>query len=167
MILEEVTQSVLAIAATAMILTLFLRMVAVALKAVADGNPEKDSRRGWCVSVLACYREGGCAYELCHLWEKRQAAGFMYVPDGPAVFPAVSAGSCCGRLSDGKIRIETVPVLWRPCQNPEAQGRQVLRGLLQLRGQRWCCLGERLAQYTLCCTGTGCKALECPKGGRF
>lgn len=38
MILEEVTQSVLAIAATAMILTLFLRMVAVALKAVADGN---------------------------------------------------------------------------------------------------------------------------------
>lgn len=38
MILEEVTQSVLAIAATAMILTLFLRMVAVAMKAVADGN---------------------------------------------------------------------------------------------------------------------------------
>lgn len=38
MILEEVTQSVLAIVATAMILTLFLRMVAVALKAVADGN---------------------------------------------------------------------------------------------------------------------------------
>lgn len=38
MILEEVMQSVLAIAATAMILTLFLRMVAVALKAVADGN---------------------------------------------------------------------------------------------------------------------------------
>lgn len=38
MILEEVTQSVLAIAATAVILTLFLRMVAVALKAVADGN---------------------------------------------------------------------------------------------------------------------------------
>lgn len=38
MVLEEVTQSVLAIAATAMILTLFLRMVAVALKAVADGN---------------------------------------------------------------------------------------------------------------------------------
>lgn len=38
MILEEFTQSVLAIAATAMILTLFLRMVAVALKAVADGN---------------------------------------------------------------------------------------------------------------------------------
>lgn len=38
MILEEVTQSVLAIAATAMILTLSLRMVAVALKAVADGN---------------------------------------------------------------------------------------------------------------------------------
>lgn len=38
MILEEVTQSVLAIAATAMILTLFLRMVAVALKAVANGN---------------------------------------------------------------------------------------------------------------------------------
>lgn len=38
MILEEVTQSVLAIAATSMILTLFLRMVAVALKAVADGN---------------------------------------------------------------------------------------------------------------------------------
>lgn len=38
MILEEVAQSVLAIVATAMILTLFLRMVAVALKAVADGN---------------------------------------------------------------------------------------------------------------------------------
>ncbi len=38
MILEEVTQSVLAIAATAMILTLFLRMVTVALKAVAEGN---------------------------------------------------------------------------------------------------------------------------------
>ena len=38
MILEEVTQSVMAIAATAVILTLFLRMVAVALKAVADGN---------------------------------------------------------------------------------------------------------------------------------
>ena len=102
MILEEFTQSVLAIAATAMILTLFLRMV------------------------------------------------------------AVSAGSCCGRLSDGKTRIETVPVLWRLCQNPEAQGRQVLRGLLRLWGQRWCCLGERLARYTLCCTGAGCKALERP-----
>lgn len=38
MILEEVTQRVLAIVATAVILTLFLRMVAVALKAVADGN---------------------------------------------------------------------------------------------------------------------------------
>lgn len=38
MILEEVTQSVLAITATAMILTLFLRMVTVALKAVAEGN---------------------------------------------------------------------------------------------------------------------------------
>lgn len=38
MILEEVTQSVLTIVATAVILTLFLRMVAVALKAVADGN---------------------------------------------------------------------------------------------------------------------------------
>ena len=38
MILDEVTQSVMAIAATAVILTLFLRMVAVALKAVADGN---------------------------------------------------------------------------------------------------------------------------------
>lgn len=36
MILEEVTQIVLAIAATAMILTLFLRMVAAALKAVAE-----------------------------------------------------------------------------------------------------------------------------------
>lgn len=38
MILEEVTQSILAIVATALILTAFLRMVAVALKAVADGN---------------------------------------------------------------------------------------------------------------------------------
>lgn len=38
MILEEVTQSVLAIVATAVILTLFLRMVAVALKAVAEGD---------------------------------------------------------------------------------------------------------------------------------
>lgn len=38
MILEEVAQSVLAIVATAMILTLFLRMVTVALKAVAEGN---------------------------------------------------------------------------------------------------------------------------------
>lgn len=38
MILEEVAQSVLAIVATALILTAFLRMVAVALKAVADGN---------------------------------------------------------------------------------------------------------------------------------
>lgn len=24
-------------------------------------------------------------------------------------------------MSDGKYRIETVPVLWRFCQNPEAQ----------------------------------------------
>ncbi len=38
MILEEVTQSVLAIVATAVILTLFLRMVAVALKSVAEGD---------------------------------------------------------------------------------------------------------------------------------
>lgn len=38
MILEEVTQSVLAIVATAVILTLFLRMVAVALNAVAEGD---------------------------------------------------------------------------------------------------------------------------------
>jgi len=38
MILEEVTQSVLAIVATAVILTLFLRMVAVALKAVVEGD---------------------------------------------------------------------------------------------------------------------------------
>ena len=38
MILEEVTQSVLAIVATAVILTLFLRMVAVALEAVAEGD---------------------------------------------------------------------------------------------------------------------------------
>lgn len=92
--------------------------------------------------------------------KKWQTYGRGNVRDGPAVFPAVSAGSCCGRLSDGKIRTETVPVLWRLCQNPEAQGRQVLRGLLQLWGQRWCRLGERLARYTLCCTGTGRKALE-------
>lgn len=38
MILEEVTQSVLAIVAIAVILTLFLRMVAVALKAVVEGD---------------------------------------------------------------------------------------------------------------------------------
>lgn len=38
MILEEVTQSVLAIVATAVILTLFLRMVAAALKAVVEGD---------------------------------------------------------------------------------------------------------------------------------
>lgn len=38
MILEEVAQSVLAIVATAVILTLFLRMVAVALKAVVEGD---------------------------------------------------------------------------------------------------------------------------------
>lgn len=38
MILEEVTQSVLAIVATALIMTAFLRMVVVALEAVADGN---------------------------------------------------------------------------------------------------------------------------------
>ncbi len=38
MILEEVTQNVLAIVATAVILTLFLRMVAVALKAVVEGD---------------------------------------------------------------------------------------------------------------------------------
>lgn len=94
--------------------------------------------------------------------ERWQTYGCGNVRDGHAVFPAVSAGSCCGRLSDGKIRIETVPVLWRLCQNPEAQGRQVLRGLLQLWGQRRCCLGERLAQYALCCTGASCKALERP-----
>lgn len=41
MILEEVAQSVLAIVATAIILTLFVRMVAVALKAVADGDRKK------------------------------------------------------------------------------------------------------------------------------
>lgn len=38
MILEEFTQSVLAIVATALILTAFLRVTAVALKAVADGD---------------------------------------------------------------------------------------------------------------------------------
>lgn len=38
MVLEEVAQSVLAIVATAIILTLFVRMVAVALKAVAEGD---------------------------------------------------------------------------------------------------------------------------------
>ena len=38
MILEEMARSVLAIAASAMILTAFLRVTAVALKAVADGN---------------------------------------------------------------------------------------------------------------------------------
>lgn len=36
MVLEEVAQSVLAIVATAIILTLFVRMVAVTLKAVAE-----------------------------------------------------------------------------------------------------------------------------------
>ena len=34
-----------------------------------------------------------------------------HVGNGPAVFHAVSAGSCCGRLSDGETRIETVSVL--------------------------------------------------------
>lgn len=37
-----------------------------------------------------------------------------------------------------------------------------MRGLLQLWGQRWCCLGERLARHALCCTGAGCKTLERP-----
>ncbi len=38
MILEEVVQSILAIAATALILTVFLRVTAIALKAVAESD---------------------------------------------------------------------------------------------------------------------------------